>query len=358
MKIKIDAIDTLFFKDGKPFSMGDETWADGIFPPPPSVVYGALRTAYFGEHPDEFINANTDKDKTKDLKITRINFFCGETEHFPMPLDFVKKKNEVKDKAYLMHTSKTIGLSSSSFSENILEPEFNEEVESVEGALIGSGSLERYLIAREKEVVYSLLSNYIQLEPKVGIGRDNLTRASDEGKLYRVGMRRLAEKKEFGKDSNSISIIVEFEGLELPSKGFVKLGAEGKIASYDVVPKTKITIEEDELKINSENTFKLYLLTPALFKEGWKPDLLNHPLLKDQGLELITASIGKPLNFGGFDMQKKIPKPMRKAVPAGSVFYCKSKTKTFNEIFNKLNGNSISDFQAVEGYGIALVGRI
>ena len=53
MRIKIDAIDTLFFKDGKPFSMGDETWADGIFPPPPSVIYGALRSIYFSEHPEK-----------------------------------------------------------------------------------------------------------------------------------------------------------------------------------------------------------------------------------------------------------------------------------------------------------------
>ena len=45
MTIQLDALDTLFFKDGKPFSLGEETWADGIFPPPPSVVYGATRTA-------------------------------------------------------------------------------------------------------------------------------------------------------------------------------------------------------------------------------------------------------------------------------------------------------------------------
>jgi CRISPR type III-B/RAMP module-associated protein Cmr3 len=36
--------DTLFFRDGRPFSMGTETWATSIFPPYPSTVYGAIRS--------------------------------------------------------------------------------------------------------------------------------------------------------------------------------------------------------------------------------------------------------------------------------------------------------------------------
>ena len=47
MIIQIDPLDTLFFRNGKPFTMGEETWADAVFPPYPSVVYGALRSAYF-----------------------------------------------------------------------------------------------------------------------------------------------------------------------------------------------------------------------------------------------------------------------------------------------------------------------
>ncbi len=42
--------DTFFFRDGKPFSRGESSTAAGIFPPFPSTVYGALRTAYISEH--------------------------------------------------------------------------------------------------------------------------------------------------------------------------------------------------------------------------------------------------------------------------------------------------------------------
>jgi CRISPR-associated protein Cmr3 len=55
MIIELNPLDTLFFRDGKPFAMGEETWADGIFPPPPSVIYGALRTAWFANNIEEFV---------------------------------------------------------------------------------------------------------------------------------------------------------------------------------------------------------------------------------------------------------------------------------------------------------------
>ena len=43
--IKLEPIDTLFFRDGKPFSMGEQSSAHGIFPPYPSTLFGAIRAA-------------------------------------------------------------------------------------------------------------------------------------------------------------------------------------------------------------------------------------------------------------------------------------------------------------------------
>ena len=70
--IVLDAFDTLFFRDGKPFFMGDDTWADGIFPPPPSVISGALRTGYFSHHIDKLADAATGLDPTGQLCVTGI----------------------------------------------------------------------------------------------------------------------------------------------------------------------------------------------------------------------------------------------------------------------------------------------
>jgi len=96
MIIRIRPLDTFFFRDGKPFSRGQETWADGIFPPSPSILYGALRAIYFSEYPDEFNKANTPDDPTLNLKIKGIFLGMGKLIYLPVPADFVIAK--AKDK--------------------------------------------------------------------------------------------------------------------------------------------------------------------------------------------------------------------------------------------------------------------
>jgi CRISPR-associated protein Cmr3 len=357
MKIKIDAIDTLFFKDGKPFSMGEETWADGIFPPPPSVIYGAIRTAYFSEHPELLKLANSDEDPTKNLIVNEISFFYSDEVFYPIPRDYAKKKNKKENIAYRLKPLRNVNLSSSQLANHFLQSE-NEEVDSVDEAIISKSSLKRYLKGNEDKVSFRKLSEFVISEPKVGIGRDNNTHTSEEGKLYRVGLKRLSEKKEFEKEINAFSLIIDFSGLELPENGLIKLGAEGKIARYCITEVDSQTITDDELSKITENTFILYLDTPGLFKNGWKPDFENNSLLKKMDIEMLNASIGKPISIGGFDMKIKFPKSMKKAVPSGSVYFLKSRTKSFKEIFNSLNGKSISDYLANEGYGICHIGSL
>lgn len=361
MKIKIDAIDTLFFKDGKPFSMGEETWADGIFPAPPSVFYGALRSTYFGIHPNEFKLANTPKDPTKNLIINHISFSYSGVEYFTIPLDYAKKKNEKGNIAYRMVPSRKIELSSSSLVDSFLkltETEKKEEVESVNDSIITQSSLIRYLKGEEKKVVYKKLNDVVLSEAKVGIGRDNFLHTTEESKLYRVGLKRLSEKKDFGKEINSLSFIVEFEGIELPEKGLLKFGAEGKVVKYQVIENKFQVFTSEEISKITDQIFLIYLATPALFANGWLPDFKNNELLNRLEIELITASLGKFISIGGFDMAQKIPKPMLRAVPSGSIYIVKSISKNFEEIYNTLNGKSISDSKSNEGYGICYIGRV
>ena len=106
MVIKINPLDTLFFKDGKPFSMGEETWASGLFPPYPGVIYGAIRTAYFGMHPEKLENLDQGNDPTKDLNIHSFHFLSHQKLAngkrtskiiFHDSLDLVKKKKTVNN---------------------------------------------------------------------------------------------------------------------------------------------------------------------------------------------------------------------------------------------------------------------
>ncbi|MEO1927848.1 MAG: type III-B CRISPR module-associated Cmr3 family protein, partial [Nautiliaceae bacterium] len=76
----------------------------------------------------------------------------------------------------------------------------------------------------------------------------------------------------------------------------------------------------------SGDIFKIYLLTPAIFRNGWYPDFLDENFegkINEVRIKLIAASLGKNEYIGGWDIRKNSPKPMYKAVPVGSVYYFK-----------------------------------
>lgn len=353
MIIEINALDTLFFRDGKPFTMGEDTWANGVFPPYPSVIYGALRSVYFSNHIEELPKANTKEDPTKNLKIKRIFLKISNEVFSPLPLDCVKEKDSDKNECFVLYPESKKGfISNYPELEQILtysDNGRNRKIEKISDAVLSKLDFENYL--KGINVSYLKLDKkFIITEPKIGIGRSSVTRSSEKGKLYRVDMKRL----------RNVSFLIDFEGLNLPGKGMMKLGGEGKAASYQKYP-NNIEIEFPEFADN-EKQFKVVLTTPTIFKNGWLPGWIDEKTLSGEykgiKLKLLTVSIGKPIHIGGFDMKKRRPKPMFKAVPAGSVYYFELQEGTKGDIKRAFHQRAISDVYSEQGFGIAYVGGV
>ncbi|MCP4107696.1 MAG: hypothetical protein GY749_19480, partial [Desulfobacteraceae bacterium] len=238
--------------------------------------------------------------------------------------------------------------------ENVLVAEKNTVAESVEDGLLDDIFLKSYLMG-EESVNYVKLSDYMVSEPKIGIRRNNITHSIKAGMLYRIEMKRLESAKKPGKKTQSISLFAEFEGLTLPEKGFLKLGGEGKSAYYS--PSAAGLIDKLEL---GGNRFKLYLAAPAVFEKGWLPRMIDENTFtgkfNDLEFQLETAVIGKPLHIGGFDMKKKKPKPMRKAVPAGSIYFFTMIKGNIQAAVDAFHGRNISDYEPHQGFGLSFVG--
>lgn len=74
---------------------------------------------------------------------------------------------------------------------------------------------------------------------------------------------------------------------------------------------------------------RLYVVTPACFADGWLPNgfsrvdgALRGRLAPSTGEFVLRAAIvGRPVAVGGWDMQRRRPKPIRRLVPAGSVYF-------------------------------------
>lgn len=361
---QIDAIDTLFFRDGKPFSMGEETWANGLFPPYPSTVYGMLRSLHFATHLNELSAANTEVDPTLSLQMRGYVLGLSEsssefTSAFPIPNDLYAegrgKPSQAKLFCCVERPSKEKIISDYPF-DYVLETQGQKKIQTLGGqALLIGSQFSDYLADGHDQYCIRWLSDYMTEEPKVGIGRDYHTRSSAEGKLYRVAMKRPAGKK------GSLQLLLKFEGLRLADFGISRFGAEGKAIEYQLTDFPKVPTPVT----SQDKYFKIYFATPAIFKEGMYPQ----SWLLGNGLKLLAGASGKPEYIGGFDLKKVAPKPMFKAIPAGTVFYVEIEDeKKAAGIIEKLHEGSIynlapqgdvyqESFQN-QGFGLTYIGKL
>lgn len=364
--VEISPLDTLFFRDGKPFTMGEDTWAVTIFPPPPSVVYGALRTAIITQRGGlkEFIEAKGNGefkdigsvDKLGSLHLRGVFLKEGNFCYFPTPRDLVSKKEDREKNLFLLELKEKS--TTNIDTPYLLYSPIREEVETKTDTFISTLFLRNYLLKDNISLNYR--DDFWQLEPKIGIGRSRVSLAAEEGKLYRVGMIRLKE---------GVSLVVELEGLlgRFEEEGLIRFGGEGKGARYKQIANNPIKdLKSEDFKdrikkaINETKMFKLYLATPAFFKNGWYPAWLN----KNSGIDLrlLTAAVGKPLSIGGWDIAKRGPKFMQRMVPAGSVYYFEVTNHAINadKILATFHGKNICDDENYnkQGFGLSFLGRV
>jgi CRISPR-associated protein Cmr3 len=355
--INIQATDTLFFRDGRPFTMGEDSYAESAhFPPLPSVIYGALRSAYMGQHIDnqsikELIEI-TDQLVIKAIAL-RLSLNDGEI-YFPIPKDLVVSKGKTTatklDRKPLPISNKQ------QFCSEMLVSSKNEKLED-STHIITRGTLRNYLDQKNIDLPCKKLSHFLSVEPKLGISRNKETHTSENSLLYRIGMVRPEIKQE--KELIQLGIAVCFDNLsiDINEKQLLQLGGERKTAIAQA--ETENLILKMPKNIDEKVGFKIYLATPAIFEAGWYPKLF----LETFNLDLITAALDKPIHVGGWDIDKNEPKPMRQAVPAGSVYYVKPQENRPNKIREAIqfieNQHSISELNtAKQGFGIAFVGKI
>jgi len=361
MIIKIRPLDTLFFRTGRPFTVGENTWAESLFPPYPSTLYGAIRSflIFQREGLKAFINGKYKDDigtpdKKGSLKIKGPLISKGDELFFPIPLDLVKLEDKLNP---LVFTEKPQDFISDYPLSYVLIDKSESQSKGSEG-WVTDIVLKDYLKNRETELSFVKDSTLLFLsEPKIGIAREKTTLTTKEGYLYRISMIRLEKE---------VSLIAEVEGVSgIPATGIIQLGGESKGAKFE---KTENEFEMlRNIDLNLENKFfKIYFATPAIFKKGWIPEWINeenfegeYPKLGEIKLKLVCCAIGKPLHIGGWDIAKNRPKPLYKAIPPGSVYYFKildnSDSLKIKESFHLKN---VSDINSEEGFGLSIVGEV
>lgn len=201
----------------------------------------------------------------------------------------------------------------------------------------------------------------------VAINADTLT--GEEGALFATSglefwQRTLTDQSASSKlsDVKRLGLAAEVANLNgmVIHEGPAPLGGERRMMQwYD--GQTQLPPLPDSLvdSIAASGCCRLVLLTPACFTAGWLPDWL---LQTQYGItpKLEAAVVGKPQTVSGWDFEKRGPKPTRRLVPAGSVYYLRlgndsaAIEKWVKNIW--LQNVSDTDEDRLAGFGLTAVG--
>jgi len=393
MRIFIEPNEPLLFRTGRPFDAGQDTFAESLFPPTPETLQGAVRatiatywdtqksiaeafkdtelTNRIGdrEHYGRFRitgltlgrygktkTSDKENDKGKPLEVERL---------FPSPAHIVNY--EKRPHRLVPHSleerlqGKTVATNFPDDIRYYLAPKedfgTNETLEPLGGWLtetdlyrtLGTGNIAD-IQTITKEAIY-------REEPRLGIGIQRGTKATQEGFLYQTVMVRMNHCRDseyrygfvvdirLASHPSSDTLLSDTETqaeLHFPPSGVMTIGGEQRTAQFWVVESPQA-----QKRTFASHKRLLYLATPATFSSGWRPTPEFAPLDAP-----LTAAIQRYESIGGWRLNSGNAngenKAMQRCVPAGSVYF-----------FDKevVLPEALTDYGMEIGYGIIYEGE-
>jgi CRISPR-associated protein Cmr3 len=186
--------------------------------------------------------------------------------------------------------------------------------------------LQKWLISpeNERQLAVDQLGHHGPLpEQRMHVRINPETLTGEEGSLFQTSGLEFA--RPVGKSrEGSLPVIRLALAVETDSplkEGLAPLGGERRLVRWrrsgHELPSVPNEIKDS---IAQNRACRVLLLTPACFKGGYQPEWL---LAARQGVKprLKAAAIQRPQVVSGWDFELGRPKPSRRLVPAGSVFF-------------------------------------
>ncbi len=332
--IQIEPLDTVFFKGSEPMVAGQNHEVHSIFPPMPTTIIGAIRSAVLAQRKID-INRYVDM-ANRDSTFETLHPLLGvpgrpgfeivgpllssETKSgnielfFPTPAHwFANEKTMNNGKAVAVAAARQISeyIDQLGITGNVLQPAWvmkpeNGDLKSLSGYWINAAAFKSMKSGKGSLVFYELAKNVIPENPallkldafvyneiRVGIALETGTRRVREGHLYTSTQIRLHA---------GVRMVVGFSEKLIPShldpSGVLQIGGEQRIAAYRLQPDN---------------------VPDIVSTEQWAMNLSSFPV-KELGSMAGCCRVSGPLvRMGGWDMQKGFHKAIKAYLPAGSV---------------------------------------
>lgn len=387
LTLRLSALDTLFFRESRPFENIGGIELAGTFPPPARTVLGAIRSV-IGEGMGidwRKFTENSDDETAKKLKAI---IGLGD-QYASLKMDGLwlfyqgnlpKKKNTSDSEADDVYIAERLyPVPALLLHKKERDQDYFERLSLGEPTCTHLGRVELPMLSKDKQGFKNLEQHWITQaglekilnggipeantifkkddlftrESRLGIKIDQATRSTgqDNGLFEAEHVRpkpQLAIEVELS--------VLENHGLTAQQGTVLRLGAEGRLSGLSIVTNTN-TLEPLKVTINDAKQAQgliLILFSPAYFANEtypWLPEDFNpqddeHGVktwqgsLHDIDLTIHAAAIGKTQREGGWDAANRLPRPMQSLIPAGSCYYCTVKGDIQTAI-DELHGKAI-----------------
>ncbi|MFN3785902.1 MAG: type III-B CRISPR module-associated Cmr3 family protein [Thiothrix sp.] len=316
----VQVVDTVSIRGNKLF--GDAgSHGESTFPPRPSVLSGAFRSVLWANN-----GGNAKAIQQSPFSITSVlparRHAQGEVEIFlPLPADLLvtdggkavrKLEPQILDGAILHSQIPQLPMMP------ILKQSKQAKPES--GWLLNQAGITAYLQGEKlNETHLTQQAELWSKESRIGIGLNRNSRTADDGKLFTVEHTVPQQSENHGITAGLVVGIAN--GGSLPASGFIRLGGDGRAAEFSPIDAPDIQ------RAPKTDKFKLVLLTPSLFANGWLPD----GIVEENGAywlnldgfkaRLACAAVSRAEVVSGWDLECWKPKDAERTVPSGSVYW-------------------------------------
>ena len=330
--LRLDALDVLFFRDGRPFEAA--TQVRSILPLPHTVA-GAVRSALLRQHGVDLAQLGRWSQSGLDFAtaLTRLApslawiadveivgpWFCQhDTVYVPCPATLYRKNKDDDDSDFCCFAPLERPLHGWEAPLADMRPLWPCNADSLDRRLLSPKPAGGYLSLQGlKQYLGGEVPDKKHWKParcfaghdlRTGIGVDAVTNTAGDGNIYAVGFLALRAGVRL-----HVEVCMPEGAPPLPeSIPPLPLGGESRHVAVDVVP--SLLAQQEEQTAQGRSCF--VLLSPAIFDQGWYSQRMASGLL--------GAAVPGCTAFSGWDMARQCPKHTRFAANAGSVYFYES----------------------------------